>query len=79
MSETSDAACLVVSEETGDVSICMDGTLKKYEDLATLKSDLEKILGYKKSEPEETIKRHIFKVGAIIHTPKTGDDGRNNI
>ena len=25
MSEVSDAACLVVSEETGDVSICMDG------------------------------------------------------
>ena len=78
MSETSDAACLVVSEETGDVSICMDGTLKKYEDLATLKSDLEKILGYKKSEPEETIKRPIFKLGAIISTTKNGDDGRNN-
>ena len=33
MSEVSDAACLVVSEETGDVSITMDGILKKYEDL----------------------------------------------
>lgn len=28
MSEVSDAACLVVSEETGDVSITMDGILK---------------------------------------------------
>ena len=47
MSEVSDAACLVVSEETGDVSICMDGLLKKYDDLTTLKSDLESILGIK--------------------------------
>ena len=47
MSEVSDAACLVVSEETGDVSVCMDGMLKKYEDLTTLKADLESILGIK--------------------------------
>src|SRR5574344_932304 len=46
MSEVSDAACLVVSEETGDVSISVGGILKKYEDLATLKMDLSKILGY---------------------------------
>lgn len=44
LTEISDCACLVVSEETGDVSISMDGTLKKYEDLVTLKEDLEKIL-----------------------------------
>lgn len=44
MTEVSDSACLVVSEETGDVSICMDGTLKKYDDLVTLKEDLAKIL-----------------------------------
>ncbi len=53
MSEVSDAACLVVSEETGDVSICMDGLLKKYEDLTTLKTDLESILGIKPKEKEE--------------------------
>lgn len=52
MSEVSDAACLVVSEETGDVSICMDGLLKKYEDLTTLKTDLESILGIKQAEVE---------------------------
>ena len=52
MSEVSDAACLVVSEETGDVSICMDGMLKKYEDLTTLKTDLESILGIKPAEIE---------------------------
>ena len=52
MSEVSDAACLVVSEETGDVSVCMDGLLKKYEDLTTLKSDLESILGIKPKSNE---------------------------
>ena len=57
MSEISDAACLVVSEETGDVSICMDGMLKKYEDLKTLKEDLESILGLKKIS-EENVEKH---------------------
>ena len=47
MSEVSEAACLVVSEETGDVSIALDGTIKKYDDITTLKTDLEQILGYK--------------------------------
>jgi len=59
MSEVSDAACLVVSEETGDVSICMDGMLKKYEDLTTLKTDLESILGIKPVE-EEVKHKNLF-------------------
>ena len=45
LTEINNSACIVVSEETGDVSISMDGTLKKYEDLVTFKEDLEKILG----------------------------------
>ena len=57
MSEVSDASCLVVSEETGDVSVCMDGMLKKYEDLKTLKDDLESILGIKKVTEENSVKR----------------------
>lgn len=64
MSEASEAACLVVSEETGDVSIAMDGTLKKYEDLVTLKSDLEHILGY--HEKNEDNKKMIFKINNLI-------------
>ena len=46
MSEVSDCACLVVSEETGDVSIALGGTLKKYEDFTLLKTDLENLMGY---------------------------------
>ena len=60
MSEVSDAACLVVSEETGDVSICMDGMLKKYEDLTTLKADLESILGIKPVEEDKEKNINIF-------------------
>jgi len=58
MSEVSDSACLIVSEETGDVSMSLDGTLKKYEDLASLKSDLENILGY--NEEQEDNKKNIL-------------------
>lgn len=53
MTENSNAACLVVSEETGDVSITMDGSLKKYDDIPTLKADLENILGVKKLDNDE--------------------------
>lgn len=53
MSEVSDSACLVVSEETGDVSIALDGTLKKYEDITQLKKDLEILLGYEEDSIQE--------------------------
>ena len=62
MSEVSDAACLVVSEETGDVSVCMDGMLKKYEDLTTLKTDLESILGIKPVDTEAEKHKNIFDI-----------------
>lgn len=71
MSEVSDSACLVVSEETGDVSMSLDGTLKKYEDLISLKADLDKLLGY--NEEEEENKKTIFKINNII-TIKRDDD-----
>lgn len=53
MSEVSDAACLVVSEETGEVSMSVGGVLKKYDDISLLKIDLENILGYKREVVEE--------------------------
>ena len=52
VSEHSNCACIVVSEETGDVSVAIDGILKKYEDLGKLKSDLIRILGYKQEEKD---------------------------
>jgi len=70
MTESSNAACLVVSEETGDVSITLDGTLKKYDDIPTLKTDLESILGYKNIE--ETQKKSIFNLENFITIKKIG-------
>lgn len=64
LTEISDSACIVVSEETGDVSVCMDGTLKKYEDLVTLKEDLEKILKINNETTEE--KGGFFNFNTII-------------
>ncbi len=68
MTESSNATCLVVSEETGDVSVTMDGELKKYDDIPTLKADLENILGYKKVEDEE--KKPIFNLEKLITLKK---------
>lgn len=67
MSEASDSACLVVSEETGDVSVSLDGVLKKYEDLTSLKIDLENLLGYNKEDVE---KRSIFRINNLITVKK---------
>ncbi len=64
MSEVSDSACLVVSEETGDVSIAMDGILKKYEDISDLRVDLESILGLvsQSADDEKKILFNLIKI-----------------
>lgn len=73
MSEVSDSACLVVSEETGDVSIALDGTLKKYEDITQLKKDLEILLGY---EEEDVIEENKTVFNFIkIKTKKLANHG----
>lgn len=77
MTENSDAACLVVSEETGDVSVAIDGSLKKYEDLVTLKSDLENILGYK--EKAEDDKKTIFKINNFMTIKKSSKDDAGKV
>jgi diadenylate cyclase len=69
MSEVSDAACLVVSEETGDVSIALDGTIKKYDDITTLKADLEQILGCK-TQASSMEKKAIFSFNNLMSHAK---------
>jgi diadenylate cyclase len=44
MSENSDAYVLVVSEESGDISIAHNGVLKKYADVKKLRAELVKVL-----------------------------------
>ena len=62
-SEISDSACIVVSEETGDISIAIDGILRKYEDIAKFKEDLEKIIGNENSEKiENAFMQNIWKL-----------------
>lgn len=76
MSEVSDSACLVVSEETGDVSMSLDGTLKKYEDLTTLKTDLDNILGLSNEDEEKS--KTIFKINNLIAIKKSDDKPKIN-
>ncbi len=71
MTENTDAACLVVSEETGDVSITMDGTLKKYDDIPTLKADLENILGIKRVDNDD--EKNIFSLENLITKNKKAE------
>ena len=57
-SEISDSACIVVSEETGDISIAIDGILRKYEDISKFKEDLERIIG---NEAQDKIDNAFFQ------------------
>lgn len=75
MSEASDSACLVVSEETGDVSVALDGTLRKYDDLITLKTDLERILGHKQAEASKE-KKAIFHLNNFIQQKKVKEEDK---
>lgn len=52
-SEISDSACIVVSEETGDISIAIDGILRKYDDITIFKEDLKKIISNENNEKIE--------------------------
>ncbi|MCD7739948.1 MAG: diadenylate cyclase CdaA [Candidatus Gastranaerophilales bacterium] len=54
-SEISDSVCIVVSEETGDISIAIDGILRKYDDITKFKEDLEKISGIGNTEKNENV------------------------
>lgn len=71
MSEHSEAVCLVVSEETGDVSVAMGGVLKKYEDISTLKTDLENLL-IEKDFDDTSKSRKIFQFNNLI-SKNTGE------
>lgn len=61
-SEISDSACIVVSEETGDISIAIDGILRKYDDIVKFKEDLETLLTKKKNQKNDNMSLHkVFK------------------
>ncbi len=68
LSEISDAACLVVSEETGDISIAMDGLLKKYDDISNLRTDLLLISGVENNAQKS--KKYFFNISNLLHRKK---------
>ena len=45
MSEVSGATVLVVSEESGEISIAEKGKFTKYDDMKKLRAKLERVLG----------------------------------
>jgi diadenylate cyclase len=55
MSEVSDAVCIVVSEETGEISLAQGGILTKYNNVEELKRQLEFLYGVE-IVPEKNIK-----------------------
>ena len=60
ITEISDCYSVVVSEETGDISIAYDGKLKKYESVADFKKDLKNILKIEEEEKKEKLPQKVF-------------------
>lgn len=59
MSENSDAVIVVVSEETGTISIAVDGQLKRNYDLGTLKTELSALLGDEPHTKDRKGEKHV--------------------
>ena len=65
MSEVSDAACIVVSEETGEISIAQGGILSKINSPEELKAELEFLYGFSESELDRTMQGK-FRLGKLF-------------
>lgn len=60
VTEVNDCACIVVSEETGDISVAVDGVLKKYESIMDFKTDLSSILNIDVEEKKEKLPQKVL-------------------
>ncbi len=59
MSETADCLCIVVSEETGEVSYAQKGKLKKVEEMEALTAEIKDYLGYNEMKEEQVSRFHL--------------------
>lgn len=66
MSEISDATCLVVSEETGHISIAVGGKLMQIDGLDKLRSELEFIYGISESIREKPVAATVEKKKFVL-------------
>ncbi len=76
MSENSDAIVLVVSEETGNVSMAVEGNLHRGYDYMTLRRELRDILLVKKEEGK--IRRNINLIRTLGKKDSSGKDGASD-
>jgi len=66
MSEVSDAVCIVVSEETGEISISQGGILNKISNPEELKIELEFLYGFTESTEEKQPQQGGFKLNKVF-------------
>jgi diadenylate cyclase len=68
MSENSDAVVVIVSEESGSISVAIGGMLKRHLKAETL----ENILRNELLPPEEAEEKQKFHLSSLLHMKKTG-------
>lgn len=68
MSENSDAVVVIVSEESGSISVAIGGMLKRHLKAETL----ENILRNELLPPEEEEEKQKFHLSSLLHIKKTG-------
>lgn len=73
MSETSDATCLVVSEETGNISIVQGGKINLITNLDELKSELEFFYGISVPIKERSFDKAVEKKKLGLHSLFSSD------
>jgi diadenylate cyclase len=70
LTEETDAVCVVVSEETGGISICMDGQIERRLDEEAFRKRMEEIFLNKSSNDEKGISKALGSEG---HLADSGD------